>query len=237
MTKRAKMILNCAMTLAIGAGILMGNSYLVHGARATDLKQNTPVMVSDKMTGAEQADTEKKNESAQVFIRNANNGYVIVSPDETSDAILEELQKWETMTEEEKTELYASMTEEERAQFNKKVRALYQAAIKEGYIIFENVSNPVFVEGTPSKNDLAEEEAIKTAKNAVVEKFALTDETLSRFSIDTAFNVVNPDQPEWCINLYPTNQNDFSEIGDYYITLKSPSGEVIKILSAADGQG
>ncbi len=96
---------------------------------------------------------------------------------------------------------------------------------------------PVFVAGTPSEKDLTETEAIKTAKEAITKEYALTKETLSRFSIDTAFNVADLNAPIWSITFYPTDQNDFSEIGTYNITVDSQSGKIIKILSAADGVG
>ncbi|HWQ79132.1 MAG TPA: hypothetical protein VN381_09970 [Anaerovoracaceae bacterium] len=121
-----------------------------------------------------------------------------------------------------------ALSAEDQARMEKDL-ALKKKAVKD--------SAPTFIAGTPSENDLPEAEAIEIAKSSVVEKFALTDETLSRFTIFATLNVVNPDRPEWQIVFNPTDQNDFSEIGTYCIYVMSPSGEVVKILSAADGVG
>ncbi len=79
--------------------------------------------------------------------------------------------------------------------------------------------------------------AIQTAKDAIIQGYSLTGETLSKFSIHAALNVIDPKAPVWCITFYPTNQNDFSKIGNYYITIDSLSGKVLKIMTAADGVG
>lgn len=223
MKKRAKMILACAATLAIGAGAVMGNSYFVPKVIAADANQIMPVITADGVSVNAEGEP-----SAKVVID--TKGQVILGTQNNATIDLEEFKKLEEMKNEERKEYLASMTVEQRTEFFKKLK-------ESGYVLKFNNTNPVFVDGTPSENDLAEEAAVKIAKNAVVEKFALTKETLSRFSIDAAFNVVNPDQPEWSITLYPTNQNDFSEIGTYHVTIKSPSGEIVKILSAADAVG
>lgn len=100
----------------------------------------------------------------------------------------------------------------------------------------ENAS-PTFLAGTPSAKDLTEKNAIETARSAIVKEYALTDETLSKFSTSAMLNVVDPEAPIWSITFYPTNQNDFSQIGTYNITIDSLSGKIIKIMSAADGVG
>lgn len=186
MTKKTKMILGCAMTMAIGAMALLGNSYLMPKVMAADENLNQQVISADR---APILSTEES-----VMVVNDPNGQIILDKQRNAEIHLKRLKE--------------SIT-----------------------------AKPVFIEGTPSKNDLAKDEAVKIAKKAVVEKYALTDETLSRFSILTSFNVVNPDKPEWGITLNPTNQNDYPEIGTYHIIIKSPSGEVVKILSAADGVG
>ena len=97
--------------------------------------------------------------------------------------------------------------------------------------------NPTFVAGTPSEKDLTEEQAVELAKKSVDSEYALTDETWSKFSTSAVLNVVDPEAPVWSVTFYPTNQNDFSQIGTYNITIDSLSGEIIKIMSAADGVG
>ncbi|TGE39150.1 hypothetical protein E4K67_06720 [Desulfosporosinus fructosivorans] len=222
MKKGQKMILACAATLAIGAGAVIGNGYLVPKVIAADTNQNVPVIETDGVPVQVEA-----KPSPIVLID--SKGQTVLSAQKTT-IDLDEFKKVEEMTGIEYKKYLLSMTEEERESFSKKLA-------ESGYDLkFKNIK-PIFVDGTPSENDLAEAEAVKIAKNAVVEKYALTNETLARFSIDSAFNVVNPDQPEWSITLYPTNQDDFSEIGTYHITIKSPSGEIVKILSAADAVG
>lgn len=103
--------------------------------------------------------------------------------------------------------------------------------------IKKELENPVCVEGTPSANDIAVDNAVDIAKLAIQEKYALTDETLKRFSVHTGFNVVDPKHPTWHINFYPTIQSDFAEIGCYNVILDSVTGEIIEISSAADGRG
>ncbi len=98
-------------------------------------------------------------------------------------------------------------------------------------------ANSTFAAGTPSENDLTKEEAVELAKKSVDSEYALTDETWSRFSANALFNAVDPKAPVWSITFYPTDQNDFSQIGTYNITIDSLSGEIIKIMSAADGVG
>jgi hypothetical protein len=103
--------------------------------------------------------------------------------------------------------------------------------------IVSDHTKPVFIAGTPGENDITKENAIEIARDAIVEKYALSDETLSRFTVSTDFNIVDPEQPTWHVNFLPTDQSDFSEIGNYFVTINSPSGEVVKLLSAADGVG
>ncbi|WP_312940032.1 hypothetical protein [Oscillibacter sp.] len=113
-----------------------------------------------------------------------------------------------------------------------------QASLEHPFPPKENPDSAIkFVAGTPSEEDLSETIAIKTAKNAVTEKFALTEETWARFSTSTKFNVADPDSPIWGITFYPTDQNDFPLIGTYHVIIDSRSADIIEIMSAADGVG
>lgn len=89
-----------------------------------------------------------------------------------------------------------------------------------------------FVKGEPGENDIAKEKAIEAATNALIQKYALKQEMLNRFLSHAEFNVVNPDSPEWCVDFSPTNPDELSEIGCYYVTVNSQTGEVIKVTSA-----
>jgi hypothetical protein len=98
-------------------------------------------------------------------------------------------------------------------------------------------AKPTFVAGTPSANDLTENKAIEIARKAIVKKYALKAETLAKFSTSAMLNVVDPQAPVWSVTFYPTNQNDFAQIGNYNITIDSLSAKILKIMSAADGVG
>lgn len=102
------------------------------------------------------------------------------------------------------------------------------------------VASLVYVEGTPSESDLTEEKATEIAIPAIAEKYALAQKTLNRFTVTIKYYAVYEDvsdEPVWWINLYPTNTNDFTEIGCYTAIISAGSGDVIKLMSAADGRG
>lgn len=193
----SRILLSCAMVVAVGAVAVAGNGLLVSQAMAASDSQTSPVVSADMISvqkntnpviGAEiknetqaQGDYQIVNKpSGQVIVRNLPNG---------------------------------------------------------DFEVISDNSKPTFIAGTPGKNDIAEEKAIEIAKKAIVEKFSLSDEALSRFTVTANFDIVNPEQPTWNINYAPTNQSDYSEIGNYLVIINSPSGEVAKLLSAADGIG
>lgn len=91
-----------------------------------------------------------------------------------------------------------------------------------------------FVKGEPGENDIAREKAIEAATDALARKYALKQEILNRFSSHAEFNVVNPDSPEWCIDFSPTNPDELSEIGCYYVTVNAQTGEVMKVTSGCE---
>jgi len=193
----SRILLSCAMIVAVGAVAVAGNGLLVSKVMAASDSQMSPVVSADMISvqkntnpviGAEiknktqeQGDYQIVNKpSGQVIVRNLPNGDFEVISDSTK---------------------------------------------------------PTFIAGTPGKNDIAEEKAIEIAKKAIVEKFSLSDEALSRFTVTANFDIVNSEQPTWNVNYAPTNQSDYSEIGNYLVIINSPSGEVAKLLSAADGIG
>lgn len=96
----------------------------------------------------------------------------------------------------------------------------------------------LFETGEPGAYDIALEEAIDIAIKALVERYALNETILDRFNIDTAFlNLYQRDSSVWKISLEPNNVLEFSEIGTYSAFLDSRTGEVVRLLSAADGRG
>ncbi|MEA4934480.1 MAG: hypothetical protein VB071_13000 [Lawsonibacter sp.] len=105
------------------------------------------------------------------------------------------------------------------------------------FLVISDNTKPTFVAGTPGANDISKEKALEIARKAIIEKYALSDETISRFTVSADFDIVNPEQPTWKVNYLPTDQSDYSEIGNYFVTIVSQSGEVVKLLSAVDGVG
>jgi chaperonin GroEL (HSP60 family) len=106
----------------------------------------------------------------------------------------------------------------------------------DGVLVFEAFT-PIFVEGVPGENDIDAETAVETAARAVQDKYALTDKTLARFTIEALLNVANSDEPVWSIVFNPANNSAFSAIGCYSVIINSKTGEIFSILSAADGIG
>lgn len=97
-----------------------------------------------------------------------------------------------------------------------------------------------FKEGTPLENETSSDEAKKIAVDALAEEYALTQETLDRFTVTLKYFVEHPDYPDkhvWRINLDPANMDDFSEIGCYWTYIDAETGETLQLKSAADGIG
>lgn len=214
-----KIVLGMAVTAAIGTGAAAGNGFIVSSVLASNSSQNTPVITPD--TKADNDKTEAvplKTDTKLKENEKAGQSTVISADDKGKETIIYD----------------ESLTEEQKLKQRKDLERL-QKDLDGGEA--SETGTPSFVTGTPSANDLTKDQATKTAKDAILKEYALTDETLSKFSIDTAFNIADPESPVWSITFYPTNQNDFSEIGTYNITIDSLSGKIIKILSAADGVG
>jgi len=107
----------------------------------------------------------------------------------------------------------------------------------DGVPVFDFGYKPTFIEGTPGEDDIAAETAIEAATRAIQSKYALTDETIVRFTSQALLNVANPNEPVWSVVFNPANSSDFSEIGCYNVTVNARTGEIGNIVSAADGKG
>ena len=101
-----------------------------------------------------------------------------------------------------------------------------------------NLPNP-YIEGQPDDGDIEQEAAISIATKSIIEKYALKQTVLTRFSITATYYSTYDDisGAVWFIDLYPINASDFSEIGCYAAVLNAETGEVVQLLSAADGKG
>ena len=97
----------------------------------------------------------------------------------------------------------------------------------------------VYTEGEPGADELTEERAIAAATELLTEKYALKQGTLDRFTVTAKFYVEHPDasSPVWWVSLYPTNRDEFPEIGCYWALIDSKTGEAVQLCSAVDGKG
>lgn len=91
--------------------------------------------------------------------------------------------------------------------------------------------------GLPGPGQVTENEAIQAATAAMQEKYALTDETLARFVTPTKFLIEDPENPVWMVDFYPAVDGDYAEIGSYFLKVHADTGEVVEVLSSADGVG
>jgi hypothetical protein len=194
--------------LGLAAIAVIGlNGYFVHNVLAANNAQKAPVISKDVVPVKTEVSPESDTGSEDVV--------TVVVDDYGKQTIV-----WdESLSLEDQARLKMDLEEEMKA---------------------NGIGISTFVAGTPSENDLAEEQAVEIAKSAVstiIEQYALTDDTLARFSIGTVLNVFDPESPVWSVTFYPTNQNDFSEIGTYNITIDALSGEILTIMTAADGVG
>jgi len=91
----------------------------------------------------------------------------------------------------------------------------------------------------PGADDISKETATDAAVEALSQKYTLDRESLDKFSITAKYYSVYEgiSGPVWWVNLYPINTEDFAEIGCYTAILDAGTGEALRLLSAADGQG
>ena len=174
---------------------------------------------------------------SSIFAEDVNSKPAVITSDNKSESEQVQLKSGETISEAVVTidehgnksiVFNESLSEEERQQIEKDLESIKTV---------NSDDNPSFVEGTPTANDLTQEDALKIAKDALIKKYALSDKTLNMFSVHAAFNVVDPAAPTWNITFYPTNNDDFSKIGNYNVTIDSSTGKINSILSAADSIG
>lgn len=112
---------------------------------------------------------------------------------------------------------------------NAEAERLSQAAGNPALLTFEH--------GLPGEGDIPEEEAIRIAREAVMERYALKEETMELFEPKLMFNVANPDRAEWRVYFYPIDMEMFAELSMYGAFLYAGTGEVFHTESAADANG
>jgi len=85
----------------------------------------------------------------------------------------------------------------------------------------------------PAENALASEEAMAIARDAVQEKYGLSDEDITELGVYSYYTVdMRFDSPYWCVTIGV--KNDGGEV--YYAFIASPSGEVL-LANRNDGNG
>jgi hypothetical protein len=96
-----------------------------------------------------------------------------------------------------------------------------------------------YEEGSPGEDDITEDIALSKAVDAIKSKYALTQETLDRFEVTPVFYSKYEDVPGnvWFVYLYPFDKDEYTEIGCYSALLNASTGDVLKMMSAADGKG
>ena len=88
----------------------------------------------------------------------------------------------------------------------------------------------------PPPNAISAEEAVRIAKQAVTDTYALKQEMFSRFTISVNHRD-HENKSFWWVNFYPVNPVEYQEIGCYSVWLNDLTGEVTAVKSAADGLG
>ncbi len=98
--------------------------------------------------------------------------------------------------------------------------------------------NNGIVYGVPTADDITQEEAIKIFTDTLVADYGLTKETLAKFDpYMQAFNVIDPDNPEWRLSLNPKDTADYADIGAYFCIVNARTGEILELKTAADAVG
>jgi len=99
---------------------------------------------------------------------------------------------------------------------------------------------PLIKEGTPLANEISSDKAKEIGIAALTKKYSLTQETLDRFTVTLKYYEVTDEAPGkhvWWVNLYPTNTDEFSEIGCYWTYIDAETGDALQLKSAVDGLG
>ena len=96
-----------------------------------------------------------------------------------------------------------------------------------------------YVEAQPGDGDIEQEAAVSIALKSITDRYAPKQATLDKFNITATYYSTYEDisGAVWFINLNPINASDFSEIGCYTAVLNAETGEIVQLLSAADGRG
>ena len=231
MKKHTALILSGALTLAIGAAVIVGNGWVASKVMAFGISEETPAKITNTGYEVQQSTTvginftEEVQQPATVGTSLSESGETTVVAD---DGVAEGKILMKTLPNGE------VILESEGAAEGK----VQMKLLPNGEVILVPYT-ATHVEGEPGESNIKEKDAISIGVKAITDKYALRQELLGRYSITAIFYTVyeDVDGAVWWVNLYPTNAEDFVEIGTYTALLNGETGEVIRLLSAADGKG
>lgn len=88
--------------------------------------------------------------------------------------------------------------------------------------------------GLPGTEDIAQDEAIRLAVDALRQTYGLTDDQLAAYGTCLIFNVLDAQNPEWQVSFIA----DGDPSGELYtVTLHARTGQVIRTESGEDANG
>lgn len=145
-----------------------------------------------------------------------------------------DLQRTVSPTQEIENELFDEM-EETHGEYNTwslETRAEYSA--RKAKLGIEEL---FIVHGLPSADDLTEDEAIAKATEIVRTEMNMTEETMKKFKVDTAFDITDPDMSVWRIGFMPIVPEDYEVIGQYLCLLNAKTGELVELYTPENAVG
>lgn len=103
--------------------------------------------------------------------------------------------------------------------------------VRDDYVIF----------GLPDDHDISEEEAISIANAILEESFAVTEDMLDLYYVNTSFIVREPNYKQWDklwkVSYNPAEGQKVADIGYFSITIDGISGEIISVATEEDAVG
>ena len=238
MKKHTALLLSGALTLAIGAAVIVGNGWVASQVMAFGISEETPAKITGTSYEAQQAaanndtlpeyDWEANPDEYPIIgkrgvitlLKSAGNGNVVTLGYTVVDGNVGKA-----------TVIYPSgeveLLEGEAA-----------ATAVEGFGGLELKEFLTYTEGEPGENDIVEADAIAIGINAVTDKYALKREILDKFNITAVFYTVyeDIDGAVWCVSLNPVNRDEYWDIGgNYTAILNAETGDALQVFSAVDG--
>ena len=251
--KHTALFMSGALTLAIGAAVIVGNIWAASQVFASAINEETPAKIISTGYEAQQMSATKINDTAYTA-QQPNTADITPPQSDVSNGGIEIVRNYgegkmktvmKTLENGEIILLEYLLDDESQTSVSVihpsgEIRNLDGDDAMAVITGFDGIVRiPKNVKGDPSDSGITEKDAVSTAVNAIVDKYALKQEIVSRYTITAAYYTVyeDIDGAVWWVLLYPTNVDDFVEIGCYTALINGETGEVVKLLSAADGKG